>query len=252
MTARYVLRLRLDEVVGAFMLLTRLPVGAFSCRAVPPGQGAWAWPLVGVAIGVIGSVVFWGTSAAGLPPALAAIWSVAATVLATGGLHEDGLADTADGLGGGRTRERKLDIMRDSRIGGFGALALILSVTTRATAFAVLASPWAVAGASICAAVAGRAAMLGLLLALKPARPDGLAAPLGDTPKPRAMAGLALAALVVGLPGGFAALAAAATAALAIGWIARRQIGGYTGDVLGAAEQLAECVALTACLSRFG
>jgi adenosylcobinamide-GDP ribazoletransferase len=252
MTAREFLRLRLDEVVGAFMLLTRLPVGSLSRRAVPPGETAWAWPLAGAAIGSIGAAIYWGARAIGLPSALAAIWSVAATVLATGGLHEDGLADTADGLGGGRTRERKLDIMRDSRIGGFGALALILSVATRVTALALLGSPLAVAAAWLCAAVAGRAAMLALLLALKPARPDGLAAPLGDTPKPRAIAGLALAALVVVLPGGLAALAAAALATLAIGRIAHRQIGGYTGDILGAAEQLAECAALTACLSRFG
>src|ERR1019366_4569859 len=110
------------------MLLTRLPVGWFSGTQAPAGiaDAVWAFPIAGAVVGGIGGGVFWGCSALGLPPAVAAVWTLVATLLVTGALHEDGLADTADGFGGGRTREQKLEIMRDSRIGSFGALAVML------------------------------------------------------------------------------------------------------------------------------
>jgi adenosylcobinamide-GDP ribazoletransferase len=242
---------RREELVGAFMLLTRLPVAALSRGAVPPAACVWAFPVVGLVIGGIGGAIFWAAAALGLPPVIAAIASVAATILATGGLHEDGLADTADGLGGGGTRTRKLEIMRDSRIGSFGAVALMVVLATRIAALATLGHPAAVAMASIVAAMLGRGAMICLLAVLRPARADGLAAPLAATPMPRSLFGLAIAATAMLLPGGPAALVAACLAALAMGGVARRQIGGYTGDILGATEQLAECAALAAMLSRF-
>jgi adenosylcobinamide-GDP ribazoletransferase len=242
---------RLDECAAAFMLLTRLPVAPLCRRAVPPGEAVWAYPIVGLVVGAIGGAAFWALRDIGARPALCAIWAVAAAVLTTGALHEDGLADTADGLGGGRTRDAKLAIMRDSRIGAFGALALMFSLALRIAAFASLAEPRAVLAASIAAAVAGRGAMIGVLLALSPARADGLAAPLGAMRRRPALIGLGVAALATALLGGLSALTATAIAAAIVGRLASRQIGGYTGDILGAAEQLAECAALTACLSRF-
>jgi adenosylcobinamide-GDP ribazoletransferase len=235
---------RRDELVGAFMLLTRLPVARFSSAEVPPAACVWAYPLVGGAIGALGAAVFTLTRLV-LPPAIAAILGIATTIFATGGLHEDGLADTADGFGGGRTTERKLDIMRDSRIGSYGALALMLSLALRATA--IVETPMA-ATALVVAGALGRGAMLVPLWHLRPARPDGLAAPLAAASPWVACAGLAIAALfAVLMP---IALPAALVAAAIMTALARRQIGGYTGDVLGATEQAAECAVLIALSIR--
>jgi adenosylcobinamide-GDP ribazoletransferase len=246
------LRNRWQELIGAFMLLTRLPVGRFSRRAVRPGDCVWAYPLVGAVVGAIGGAAFGVLWLAGLPPAIDAIGGLGAGMLATGALHEDGLADTADGMGGGRSIPQKLAIMRDSRIGSFGALALMLSVAVRGVSLTMLEAPGAVAGALVCAGVAGRGAVLVLLLLLRPAREDGLAAPLGEAKPDRVVCGLIIAVAAALLPFGRQSIASACVAALAFAIVARRQIGGYTGDVLGAAEQLAECAALSACLSRYG
>ncbi len=231
---------RWAELVGAVTLLTRLPVGDLTPRHPPPEDCVWAYPLVGAIVGAAGSVVLAAGLALGLPQSLAALWALLATVLVTGGLHEDGLADTADGIGGGRTRERKLAIMRDSRIGSFGALALLFSLLLRGTALAVSPHP---VQAILLVSVLGRGAMLLPLLLLAPARPEGLAHSLSSARRTSIIAGIGLSALAacsapaVGL--------AAVAAGLAATRLAGRQLGGYTGDVLGATEQAAECFALT-------
>jgi adenosylcobinamide-GDP ribazoletransferase len=229
------------------MLLTRLPVGRFASAR---GGGVWAYPLVGAVVGIIAAAGFWAAIRLGLPPAIAAIGAVAASVLTTGALHEDGLADTADGFGGGATVARKLEIMRDSRIGSFGALALMLALGLRVAALAALADPARVAVALIAAAALGRGAMIGMLLTLPPARTDGMAASLGPTPLTPGAVGLAIAAAGVLLPHGARAVVAALLAGAVMVWLARRQIGGHTGDVLGATEQAAECAVLLAMLTR--
>jgi len=240
----------LGEVVAAFMLLTRLPVGRFgSVHAENAFAGAvWAYPIVGVAIGAIGAAVYLLGVEIGMPPAFAAVCVIAATVLATGALHEDALADMADGFGGGRSRAQKLEIMRDSRVGTFGVLALVLSVAARVAAITSIAVPGKVAMALIGTGSLARGAMLVLVILLSPARRDGLAADLRTTGKARVLVGLILSATVAFLllPPAAAAIAAAATvlAALCLSALAWRQIGGYTGDVLGATEMIAECSAL--------
>jgi adenosylcobinamide-GDP ribazoletransferase len=242
--------LLLAELVAAFTLLTRLPVGWLLRRRAPGSfaDSVWAYPVAGAAVGGIAAAAYWACDELGLPPAVAAVWALAAGLLATGALHEDGLADTADGLGGGRSRVRKLEIMRDSRIGSFGALALVLSLAARGTAIAAIAGPGRVAAALVAAAAVGRGAMIVLLLLLSPARTDGLAAGLRTASRWRAALGLALAASVAFalLPAGPAlwACAGGLAAALMLAWLARRQIGGYTGDVLGATSVLGECVVL--------
>jgi adenosylcobinamide-GDP ribazoletransferase len=178
--------------------------------------------------------------ALGLSQSVAVLWALAANILVTGALHEDGLADTADGFGGGSTRERKLAIMRDSRIGSYGAIALALSLILRVTALSLATRP---AWSLLLAAVFGRAAMLVLLLLLRPARTDGLAAPLARGAPVLAVVGIALSLLLGVLSA--RALCAATGVALAMSFAARRQIGGYTGDILGATEQIAECAVLT-------
>jgi adenosylcobinamide-GDP ribazoletransferase len=237
----------LGDLSAALMLLTRLPVpGALPARAA----GVWAWPIVGAIVGLVGAAVYWLAIRLGLPPALAAICAVAGTVLTTGALHEDGLADTADGFGGGATVARKLEIMRDSRIGSFGALALILSLGLRVAALASLADPAVVAIDLVAAGVLGRAVMIGIMLALPPARADGMAAALGALPIMPAAIGFAIAFACVLLPHGVRAVVAAGLAGALMIWLARRQIGGHTGDVLGATEQAAECAVLIAMVMR--
>ena len=236
---------RRDELTGAFMLLTRLPVAGLARTAAAPASCVWAYPLAGAAVGVISAAAF-ALARMILPPAIAALCAVAASILATGGLHEDGLADTADGFGGGATPARKLEIMRDSRIGSFGAMALMLTLALRTTALAALDRPGLATTALVISHALARGAILILLWRLPPARQTGLAAPLAAATPRVMLAGLALAAaFAIPAP---AALPAALAAALIIAAIARRQIGGYTGDVLGAAEQAAECAALAALL----
>jgi adenosylcobinamide-GDP ribazoletransferase len=240
---------RLAELLTAGILLTRLPLSRFSRHDLPLADAVWAFPLVGGVIGALGGAVYAAGVLLRMPPAVGAVWTLAAMLLATGAFHEDGLADTADGLGGGRTRERKLAIMRDSRIGSFGALALILSLALRGSAIAAIGQPSRVLAALVVAAALGRAAMVVPLLALAPARPDGLAVGLRQLDARRAIAAFAIAVLlaVLLLPTGAAlrALAGAAVAAVAMAWLARRQVGGYTGDLLGATSVVSECVAIS-------
>ena len=230
------------------MLLTRLPVGWLAEAEAPPAACVWAYPLVGAVVGLVGAAVF-ALARLGLPPAVAAILAVGAGVLVTGGLHEDGLADTADGFGGGRTSARKLEIMHDSRIGSFGAVALILTLALRATALAALAEPRSAAPVLIASGALGRGAMLMVLWRLAPARSGGLAAPLASTARRTMGLGFLLAA-GFGLlaPGG---LLAALLAGAGMAALARRQVGGYTGDVLGATQQAAECMVLLAALASW-
>jgi adenosylcobinamide-GDP ribazoletransferase len=242
------------DLIAALRLLTRLPVGWLAGADRPPNlrRMVWAYPLVGALVGAIGGGAYWIAAGIGCPPALAAVWCIAALVLVTGALHEDGLADTADGFGGGATAERKLEIMRDSRSGSYGVIAMVLSLALRIAVVALLATPGAVIAALIIAGALGRGVCIGLLF-MPAARSDGLAAQSGSPDPTAAGAGFTLAALLalLLLPTGAAlvAMLAAGVAGLAVAWLARRQIGGQTGDVLGAGEQMAECLVLTALVA---
>ena len=232
------------------MLLTRLPVGWLATSAGPGRlpDAVWAFPVVGAVVGGIGGAAFWVCARLGMPSGVAAVWTLASMLLATGALHEDGLADFADGVGGGRTRWRRLAIMRDSRIGTFGGLALMLSLAARGAALAVLAQPARVAVALIVAAALGRGTIGVLLLTSAPARPDGLAAELRASRFGRTALGPGIAVVLAFalLPFGaaFGATMSALGSGLAIAVIAHRQLGGYTGDVLGAAVVVTECAVL--------
>jgi adenosylcobinamide-GDP ribazoletransferase len=240
----------LSDLLMAFTLLTRLPVG-LALRGGwdgDLGRSVWAYPLVGAVIGAIGAAVYLTCHHIGLPIPLGAVCALAAEIVVTGALHEDGLADTADGFGGGSAPGRKLEIMRDSRIGTYGAVALMLSLAVRGTAIAGIARIGSVAGALVAAGVLGRCGLIIVTLVTRPARADGLSASL-RTPHPlRAVLGLGLGmALACSLlPFPYACGAALATTGTALGsaWLAARQIGGYTGDVLGATEVAVECVVL--------
>ncbi len=236
---------------------TRLPVG-ISDRAPDFQRIGWAAPLAGALVGGLGALAFAGARGLSLPFRLSAGLAVGTQLLAAGALHEDGLADVADGFGGGRDRAAKLAILRDSRIGTYGAAALILMLLIRVDALAALGRPNAgfAAAAMILAGAAARAGALAPLALLRPARADGAGAGAGSLGA-RALAPVAGGLVVVAVATGFAALdivralfacvcAAGAVAGLVA--LARRQIGGQTGDVCGAAAAIAETVTLIGLL----
>ncbi|UWQ22517.1 adenosylcobinamide-GDP ribazoletransferase [Jannaschia sp. W003] len=236
------------QLRSAALLLTRIPVRG--PVAAPAARAAWAWPLVGLAVGAAVAGTLFGTAALGAVPGLAAALALLVGAMLTGALHEDGLADVADGIWGGGTPERRLAIMRDSRLGTYGALALGLGLLARwSLLVAALAGNYWLA--PVAAAAASRAAMA-WMLARPPARADGLGRGAGR-PGPRTVAtALALGALPLLAFGlhGLAAALLAALATLALARLARARIGGVTGDVCGAAQQLAEIAVLAALLAR--
>ncbi|WP_027517076.1 adenosylcobinamide-GDP ribazoletransferase [Bradyrhizobium sp. WSM1417] len=233
----------------AASFVTILPVAS----SKPAGDGAiaraaWALPVAGLAVGLTGALVYAISSRFGLTPNLAALLALSATALVTGALHEDGLTDTADGLGGGRTRERKLEIMRDSRIGTYGVCALILSFGLRWSALAAIANPWAVALALCAAHTAARAGLPAFMSQVAPARPDGLSASAGSPPG-RSIAiafavGILALTLALGPGKALVSLILLSLAGLMLARLAIRQIGGQTGDILGAFEQTGEILIL--------
>ncbi|MGO8921251.1 MAG: adenosylcobinamide-GDP ribazoletransferase [Stellaceae bacterium] len=237
------------EFCRATAFLTRLPLQPPPEQAAAPlAESSWAFPLVGLVVGLVSGIAYALAASLHLPPLAAALIALGVSVRLTGGLHEDGLADTADGLGGGE-REEKLAIMRDSRIGSFGVLALIFSVGLRAAAIAAIGSA---GGGVIAALIAAHAVARGflplVLRALEPARGDGLGAAAGKPAPAMAWGAAGLAALIAlvaldFLPG-LAALVAAVAVMSARAVLAQRQLGGYTGDVLGAVEQGGESVVL--------
>lgn len=236
---------------------SRLPVPALPGEAALHGVPDFrlvprALPLAALVIALPGALILLLAGLAGMSPPLAATLAVSALVLTTGALHEDGLADSADGLFGGRTPERRLEIMKDSRVGTFGALALGLSLLLRVTALSAIlqgAGAWAAAAAILAAAPWSRAEGIRILATAEPARRDGTAATVG---RPEASVlpiayGLAagaalLLALVTGLPlAGLAfGLAMALLATSGLLRLAKSLIGGQTGDIIGASQQLAE------------
>jgi adenosylcobinamide-GDP ribazoletransferase len=238
------------DLAGALRFFSRLPVpgGAEADLAASLKLA----PLAGALLGLAGWLVFVAALALRLPPLTAALLALGVGALLTGALHEDGLADIADGFGGGFSRERKLEIMKDSRIGAFGAIALVLSFGLRASALAALAETHA--GALWVMAAAGaisRCACLAPLALLPPARGDGAGhAASGGASALRPALAWALPLALLPALGPFtlatclAALVLAASAVLGLCALARNQIGGQTGDVAGAAQQLAEIAVL--------
>lgn len=235
-------------VAAAF--LTRIPVAEAGESDRSLVEAAWAFPLVGAGIGAVAAFVFLFAQLTGLGDWPAALLAVAAGLLVTGALHEDGLADAADGLFGGADRDRRLAIMRDSRHGTFAVLALVLSVALRAAALAQIGDV-VLAGLALVAAHAGSRGLLPVvLLALAPARDDGLGASC-DRPRPAVviaavLIALAIAAAALGPAHGLGAFGLAAAAMAGAAAVAQRRIGGYTGDVLGAVQQIGEIVMLLA------
>jgi adenosylcobinamide-GDP ribazoletransferase len=231
----------------AAVFLTRLPLPDAGIGDL--ARSMRTFPLVGFGLGLGAAAIAWAAGSV-LPPLPAAVLAMLVLVLATGALHEDGLADLADGLGARGGRERRLEIMRDSRTGAFGVLALIFSIGLRASALASIPVGWSQCAALVAAASLSRALIPAAMQVMGPARPDGLGAGAGcpDATIAATAAGLGLLACLMGL--GLSGTLAALLAALGLGgaviWLARRTLGGYTGDVLGAVQQAAEIGVLLA------
>lgn len=207
-------------------------------------RAARYFPLVGLLVGGVCAAVFWGAAKV-WSGSVAALLAVGAGVLLTGGFHEDGLADTADGLGGGQTRAKRLSIMKDSRVGTYGVLALLFVLGLKITALASLPAALG-AWVLVAAHAAGRGAAV-LAMAVLPYAAEGKATKWkpadGGLTWPEAVIALAVAGLPLALsPDGvvLAGLAFGCAAAATLALIARRLIGGYTGDVLGGVEQVFE------------
>ena len=240
------------DLLVAASLLSRVPVPVDHAFAGARGAAAaWAWPLAGAALGACVGATLAGALALGAAPLFAAALALALGLMLTGALHEDGLGDCADGFGGGADRARRLEIMRDSRLGTFGVAALVLLLIGKAALLAQLGG-WQAVGVCAAAGAVSRAPLAALLRWAPQARADGLAAATGRPSFATVVAALgvalALAAALGGAAGALALLAAALTT-LATAALARRKIGGISGDVLGAAQALGEAAALAALVA---
>lgn len=244
---------RPSDITGALRLLTRLPLPHPATMTGP--SAAWAWPLAGCIVGAIVAAIAMGCLALLSPLNTGAVAAIAlgAQTMMTGAMHEDGLADTADGLWGGWDKARRLAIMKDSHIGTYGVMALIVVTLIRWNGLSILIGfgHWWVI---IVVAALSRAPMAVLMTVMPNARLAGLAHSLG--PVPRASAGVAVLigvgfALTLGASG-IAAIAAVIMVVTALALIARAKIGGQTGDILGASQQLAEAAALCALVATLG
>jgi adenosylcobinamide-GDP ribazoletransferase len=241
-----------DDLIVSILFCTRLPL-------TPPkpiagkevARASWALPIAGALVGGAGALVYWFAFRLGLPAALAGALALTATLVATGCLHEDGLADTVDGFGGGKDLAHKLEIMRDSRIGTYGVCALTLSLILRWSAVAAIAHPPTVAMALIAAHASARAPLPIFMRFIPRGRADGLSAQAGPPPLISAAVAslLGLVALIIALgpTTAMVGLLLLIVADVFLGWLSMRQIGGQTGDVIGAVEQINEILVLLTC-----
>jgi adenosylcobinamide-GDP ribazoletransferase len=245
----------------ALQFFTRLPIpGWVGFEAAWLQHASRYFPLVGVVVAAIAAAVYYAAALV-LPAPVAAVLSTAASIYITGAFHEDGFADTCDGLGGGMTKERALEIMKDSRVGAYGAIGIVCMLATKLSALAMLPPRLAVATLFV-AHPLSRLAATALIWKLDYVRGEGKAKPLAQQ---MTNAEFAIAALTCLLPATYilttdamtpaAMLAAIIAAALAALWLGRlfvRRLGGYTGDCLGAVQQLAEALIYIAVLATLG
>ncbi|MGI9436981.1 MAG: adenosylcobinamide-GDP ribazoletransferase [Geminicoccaceae bacterium] len=242
------------DLMVALMFLTRLPVGsATPWKDEDLASSVLMFPIIGALIGLIGGLFFTVASSLGLPSYLAATLGLTIIILVTGALHEDGLADVADGFGGGKTRADKLRIMRDSRLGSYGTLALALALLARVGALSALEDPKIVVPALIIVGSLSRAVLPVPMILMRPARDDGLAAQTGRPHPGRAILAALVSLLLMWLFASWLQIiiisAIAAMTATAFLLIVKWQIDGITGDAIGALQQLVEIAALLALVS---
>lgn len=243
-----------SDILSAFALLSRLPLPNHHGTGA---ASAWAWPLVGAVLGALGAALASAALWLGVTPGVTAVLVLALGAMLTGGLHEDGLSDTADGLYGGWTKARRLEIMKDSRVGSYGVLALVLVTLARwsaLTAVLVFGQDGGGVWAALIATGALSRAPMALVMALLPnARGEGLSHATGRPSAATALVALLIAGAIALVLTGWTAVSlvfAALGAAILLAIIALRKIGGQTGDILGGSQQLAEVACLAVLSAR--
>ena len=245
---------RFAEMQTAFMLLTRLPVGELSSVVPKLADARWAFPIVGCVIGGLISGSYIIISQFIQPSVLAAILAITVGLLCTGAIHEDGLADCADGLGGGQTKENKLAIMQDSVIGSYGTLSLILIIGLRVFTLSSLPATVEIIVPIIICAVISRFGMVGYLYLLPSAKKEGL----GSEASGNNIYSLLASCLIVS-PAFFIAIFSLIYVIIAVivvaflwGVFTKNHLGGQTGDVCGAGQILSETAGWLILASIYG
>ncbi|WP_172122788.1 MULTISPECIES: adenosylcobinamide-GDP ribazoletransferase [unclassified Devosia] len=242
------------DLLMAIRFFSRLPTGSAPHELPQLDRMAPVLPLASILIGLAPAFTLFVAPHLGMPPLLAAALAVAVLVVAGGAMAEDALADSADGLFGGHTVERRLEIMKDSRHGTYGVAALCLLLLMRVAALASLAAidPLGAAILWLGAQVLARSGALWLAVALPPARRDGASAAAGSLSRAAFAIGLAFALMLFSLStwplsnwlAPLLALPLAGVATLAWARLCRRLLGGQTGDVVGGLVALLEIVVL--------
>ncbi len=235
------------DVLAAVSILTRWPMSIDHDWVAERGaQVVWAFPVVGALLGLTAGVAADILSWIGVPPGMCVVAALAVLVLSTGALHEDGLADTADGLGPAVAQEKRFEIMADSRIGAFGATALVLAFLARWNGY-VCFEGWELTGALIATGALSRGMVVLAMFAMPPAKQDGLSARLGQPIANTVLLGIGLALLISLWMLGwwfFAVAMATVIGALPVMLLANNRLGGQTGDILGAVQINSEIAAL--------
>lgn len=234
------------DIPTAIGLLSRLPVHTDGKRGA---AAAWAFPLVGLITGGVAAASAWVLLSSGLSASLTAGIALVVMITITGAMHEDGLADTVDGLWGGWDKMRRLEIMKDSHIGAYGVIALVLSLMLRWAALTALAEAGMLPVALIAIAALSRAPMVVMMASMPHARDGGLSASVGRVDLKTAIVAVGIASIIaITLLGwaGITAMISVSIAGVFCTLIAQRKIGGQTGDILGATQQITEISALLA------
>ena len=241
------------DLPAALGLLTRFPIVVDGEKAVARGAAsAWAFPLVGVIVGVVLAMSTSVLLGIGIPSGIAAAIALAISVIATGAMHEDGLADSADGLWGGWDKARRLAIMKDSNTGVYGVCAIALTLLIRWLALSAIVAFGIHWMALIAAATLSRTSMVVLMAVMPNARNSGLSQTVGRPAANTTWLAIGIGA-VVAIACGYAVLVlVVAVATLICGLIARAKIGGQTGDILGATQQITELAALVSIVAMLG
>jgi len=238
----------LKDIYTSVVFLTRLPAPDWPAAADRKlAECMWSFPIIGVLIGTLGGITYAGCDYLGLPVYVGGIFTVTAIILMTGGLHEDGLADFADGVWGGIDKDQRLTIMSDSRIGTYGAIILIISICGRAFSIGTILEPLLVLGALVTASALSRSVIPVIMAFDSPAKKTGLAFDAGKPDRIIWFTAIIIGVLIhlIAAPGGWFVSLVAAVLGAAIGsWYINRRVGGYTGDTLGAVQQVIELLVL--------
>lgn len=237
-----------DDLQISLSFLTRIPVPGGPAIGNPSlSQATRFFPLIGFLVGIIGALALWVANWLGLPELAAIIFGLLAIVLVTGGLHEDGLADSCDGLAGGTNVEQRLEIMKDSRIGSFGVLGLMFTIALKLAGL----STFDLGGAALTlflAAVVSRGALPLFMRYIPNAKQDGLSADAGAPGFDRAAISVLITIVIAWFCIGFFKMILVfimlTIASILSAIYVKRRIGGQTGDILGAMQQMTEVIVI--------